>query len=151
MCGELLTSFGKAGPWAWLYLHKNASWQTCPMPGQHWKYECKTLTLYTNSWSFLLCSKLQCEGWEPVNFFCEMDIYIYIYIYISNERQKYWQGRYILAKVLSSMSVQISIRNNWNQYTKSDQTMIQFLFRLSRKVGDMSLTPFWFSPLECFK
>ncbi len=30
----------------------------------------------------------------------------------------------------------------------SDQTMIYFLFWLSCKVGEMSLTPFWFSPLD---
>ncbi len=53
----------------------------------------------------------------------------------------------LLAKVLPSMSVQFFIINNWNQYTKSDQTMVKFLFWLSCKVGEMSLMPFWFSPL----
>ncbi len=36
--------------------------------------------------------------------------------------------------------------NNWHQYTKSDQTMVRYLFWLSCKVGDMSL--FWFSALD---
>ncbi len=45
------------------------------------------------------------------------------------------------------MSVYRLSVNNWNQYTKSDQTG-QFEFGLSCKVGEMSLTPSWFSPLE---
>ncbi len=40
------------------------------------------------------------------------------------------------------MSVQFCVINNWNQYTKSDQTMVKCLFRLSCKVGEMSFTPF---------
>ncbi len=52
---------------------------------------------------------------------------------------------FLLAKVLSSMSVHICIINNLNQYKKSEQTMVKFLFWLSCKVGEMSLTPFWFS------
>jgi len=51
---SLLTFSGKAGPRAWLYLHKNASWQTCPMPDQHWNYEHKTWTLNTNAQSSLI-------------------------------------------------------------------------------------------------
>ncbi len=72
--------------------------------------------------------------------FGEMEIYIYIYyIYIyTNESSN---ELFLLAKVLSSMSVQICIINNWNQYTKSDQTMLKCLFWLSCKVGEMSLTP----------
>ncbi len=57
---------------------------------------------------------------------------------------------FLLAKVLSSMSVQICIINNRNQYLKSDQTTVTFLFWLSCKVGEMSLTPFWFSPLDLY-
>ncbi len=48
------------------------------------------------------------------------NVYIYIYIY----QMKALNELFLLAKVLSFMSVQICItNNNWNQYTKSDQTM----------------------------
>ncbi len=67
--------------------------------------------------------------------FGEMEIYIYIH------QMKALNELFLLAKVLSSMSVQICIINNWNQYTKSDQTMLKCLFWLSCKVDEMSLTP----------
>ncbi len=70
------------------------------------------------------------------------DIYVY--------QMKALNELFLLAKVLSSISVQIVIINNRNQYTKSDQTMVQVLFWLCCKVGEMSLKPFWFSPLDMY-
>ncbi len=52
--------------------------------------------------------------------FGEMEMYIY--------QMKALNDLFLLAKVLSSMRVHIFIINIWNQYTKSDQTMVFFCF-----------------------
>ncbi len=93
--------------------------------------------------SFLCECILRGENQKGISdIFGEMQIYIYIY------QMKALNELILLTNVLSSMCVQICIINNWNQYTKSDQTMVQLLFWLSCKVGEMSCTPFWLTPLD---
>ncbi len=82
-------------------------------------------------------SEVQNEGWEPEgrkwHFWSNGDrLYIY--------RMKALNELFLLAKVLSSMSVQIFIINNGNQYTKSDQTFPVKLVKCHLRV--------WFSTLE---
>ncbi len=48
---------------------------------------------------------------------------------------------FLLAKVLSSMSVHICIINNLNQYKKSEQTMVKFFFGSPVKLVKCHLRP----------
>ncbi len=76
---------------------------------------------------------LYIEGWEPEG----------------RKWHFWWNGdKYIKWKLLMSSFYWQKYCHPWvykNQYTKSDQTMVKIY---SCKVGEMSLTPFWFSHLD---
>ncbi len=88
------------------------------------------------------CCRFWLENQGVSDIFGEMEIYIYIH------QMKALNELFLLAQLLSSMSLHMFIINNWNQCTKSDQTMVKFLLWLSCKVGEMSLMPVWFSTLK---